>query len=463
LETRLHKVEEILQYLAPDLDLNDPHLLSTDTEQIVATLRRDGLRDGPASKLPVNNAPQQQDTCADAADGSFLETMMENSGSLDLDDQGHWDYHGHSSSIIFMQRLRKQIGNVFSVPLRPLNKPVPIMQMLDSPKSQSESPQDLNGHHLPPTHDLPARDVAMRLCQSAFGHACIVMRFIHEPTFWATFDRVYATSYDQFTNEEHTFLPLLYVAMAVGCLFSTSDAESTIDKAGYEGAIGQGYVTFLFAKISLLMLMSKSRFQYFRAGRHLLDITDCRDLITLQAICFMVLFLQSTAKLSTCYSYVGIALRAALRLGLHRNVAANFDPVESELRKRIFWTVRKMDIYVSSLLGLPQMVNKKDIDQEYPLDIDDEFITPTGILAMPSNRMSFMAGANAHSSLTDVIIKVVKYIYPVKLAKHQSKADHTYMISHAKIREIERDLQVWLENLPPTLRPGSEVSPEYER
>jgi hypothetical protein len=36
-------------------------------------------------------------------------------------------------------------------------------------------------------------------------------------------------------------LPLLYIVMAVGCLFS-DDGVGTLDLAGYEGAIGQGYV-----------------------------------------------------------------------------------------------------------------------------------------------------------------------------------------------------------------------------
>lgn len=205
------------------------------------------------------------------------------------------------------------------------------------------------------------------------------------------------------------------------------------------------------------------RFQYFKAGRQLLDITDCRDLTSLQAICFMVLFLQSSAKLSTCYSYVGIALRAALRLGLHRSVTANFNPIERELRKRVFWVIRKMDVYVSTLLGLPQMLNDEDIDQEYPLDVDDEFITAEGILPMPPGRTSRMAGPNAHTRLVDIIVKVVKYIYPVKNAKHRSKDDQTYMVSHSKIREIERDLQAWMEALPPALRPGEEAPPELER
>jgi hypothetical protein len=77
------------------------------------------------------------------------------------------------------------------------------------------------------------------------------MRFVHEPSFFALLDRVYASSWEQFTNDEHTFLPLLYVVMAVGCLFSDDD-ESTLDVAGYEGAIGQGY-TISMSKLKKIL------------------------------------------------------------------------------------------------------------------------------------------------------------------------------------------------------------------
>lgn len=177
----------------------------------------------------------------------------------------------------------------------------------------------------------------------------------------------------------------------------------------------------------------------------------------------MVLFLQSSAKLSTCYSYVGIALRSALRLGLHRSVHTKFNPVEQEMRKRIFWLIRKMDVYASTLLGLPQMLSEDDIDQEYPLVVDDECITPNGILPMPPNRTPLMAGSNAHARLTNIILKVVKYIYPIKNVRFRSKSDNSYMVSHSKIREIERELQNWMEELPSALRPGTEVSPQLER
>lgn len=77
-----------------------------------------------------------------------------------------------------------------------------------------------------------------------------------------------------------------------------------------------------------------------------MDVTDCRDLTSLQAIVFMIMFLQASAKLSTCYSHIGIALRSAVRMGLHRSVSVNFNPIDRETRKRLFWVIRNMDTYV---------------------------------------------------------------------------------------------------------------------
>ncbi|KAJ5918439.1 hypothetical protein N7466_010431 [Penicillium verhagenii] len=434
LEVRMHKAEALLRSILPDINLDDPELDVRATEQRLVTALKE--KHTPTEALAPKPPAAPVEPTPEGGDESLLETMVDNSGCLDRDDQGHWDYHGHTSGIIFMRRLRKQLGATEL----PITRPGGLTQTLESPKSVSDSPQD---SPFPPTHDLPSRVVARRLCHNALDDACSLMRFIHEPSFFASLERIYDKSPDQYTNEENSFLPLLFIVMAVGCLFS-DDGVGTLDLAGYEGAIGQG-------------------FQFFKAGRQLLEVTDCRDLTSLQAICFMVLFLQSSAKLSTCYSYVGIALRSALRLGLHRNVIADFNPIERELRKRIFWVVRKMDVYVSTLLGLPQMLSDDDIDQEHPLEVDGEFITAEGIIQMPTDYTPLMAGPNAHTRLSNIILKVVKYIYPVKNAKYRSKFDQRYMVSHSKIREIERDLQNWMEELPPALRPGTEVSPQLER
>ena len=173
----------------------------------------------------------------------------------------------------------------------------------------------------------------------------------------------------------------------------------------------------------------------------------------------MIIFLQSSAKLATCYSYIGVALRSAIRMGLHRSIMRNFNPIELETRKRIFWQIRKMDFYVAAMLGLPMMLSEDDIDQELPQEIDDEFITAERILPMPAGRTAFIAATNAHTKMTRILQKVVRYIYPLKgFEQTPENTSGSYSVSHTKIREIEQDLQAWMESLPTALRPGGSAT-----
>ena len=194
----------------------------------------------------------------------------------------------------------------------------------------------------------------------------------------------------------------------------------------------------------------------------MIDITDCRDLISLQTVIFMIIFLQSTAKLSTCYAHIGIALRTCCRLGLHRAVNADFDVIEQEERKRIFWLVRKFDAYVGAMLGLPQMLCEDDIDQELPVEVDDDFVHKDGIKPMPPHVIPLLRATNAHTRLTDILRKVVRYIYPTK-GPGSAPPCHSYSISLQRIRELEHELQHWMDALPIELRPSDNGSAELSR
>ncbi len=196
----------------------------------------------------------------------------------------------------------------------------------------------------------------------------------------------------------------------------------------------------------------------------MIDITDCRDIPSLQTIVFMVIFLQSSAAMSTCYSYIGVGYYAAIRMGLHRALPGRFSPIEEELRKRLFWQIRKMNIFIGSTLGLPLMLNEEDIDQQLPLEIDDEFILADRILPMPPDRLTLMTATNAHTRIVRILRKVIRYIYPLQRYEPSSGLkSQTGVVSHTKIREIECDLQEWMESLPMGFRPGGEVSPELSR
>ena len=213
------------------------------------------------------------------------------------------------------------------------------------------------------------------------------------------------------------------------------------------------------------MLMIYS-FKYFKASRQLLDIADCRDLTSIQAVIYMILFLQSSAKLSQCYAYVGVALRSALRMGLHRShrsFARTFNPIEVETRKRVFWTIRKMDIYIGAMLGLPQTLSDEDIDQDMPVEVDDEYITETGILPMPEGTTALTVAFNAHLKLVQLLTKIVRNVYPIRAKDAQSTQDKSYTVSFSVIRDIEKDLEEWKSNLPAGLDPCKDGTPRLTR
>lgn len=243
LEARLHRAEALLRTVCPDINLEDPHLDVNATGQRLAAAHQSqqakqaagGPTPGTTAVKSSDSGSGQGDAGQEGGEDGLLETMVENSGWLDRDDQGHWDYHGHTSGIIFARRLRRQLGDSSDFPFqRPRTS---ITQLLESPKSTSESsPVDAS---LPPTNDLPPVAVARRLCHNALDDACSLMRFVHEPSFYASLNRIYDKSPDQYTNEENSFLPLLYIVMAIGCLFS-DDGIGTLDVDGYEGAIDQG-------------------------------------------------------------------------------------------------------------------------------------------------------------------------------------------------------------------------------
>jgi len=368
---------------------------------------------------------------------SHLEAMVKATGQLDLDEEGNWDYHGHSSGVSFMSGLR-QFGDMFQIPAdsSPLLKHRSMSQAPSSPTS-TQSIAD-SASTLPTAADLPSKEEAIQLCNYAIIDASAMLRVVHLPTFHKQLDRIYEIPAEQFGNAENSFLPLLFAVLSLGKLFPSNDQH--LDKASYETLIDEG-------------------FKYFRAARQLIDITDCRDLTTLQAIIFMIQFLQSSAKLSTCYAYIGVALRSALRMGLHRSFNSNFNPIESETRKRIFWVIRRMDTYVGAMLGLPRFLEDEDIDQECPAEVDDDYITEAGILPMPEGKISVMAAFNAHTRIVQVLSKICRYVYPIKGTQSAGKSSVTYTVGYSKIRELEQDLSQWLDELPVALKPGGEAPP----
>jgi hypothetical protein len=97
----------------------------------------------------------------------------------------------------------------------------------------------------------------------------------------------------------------------------------------------------------------------------MIDPAYCRDLVTLQAIIFVIMYLQGTGRLSHCYCYLALASGSAFQMGIHRKYTPPpLDPVQVEIRKRVYWSLYTMDIYASTVLGLPRTIADYPSDQE---------------------------------------------------------------------------------------------------
>ncbi|KAF1842958.1 uncharacterized protein K460DRAFT_356749 [Cucurbitaria berberidis CBS 394.84] len=437
LESQLKRAKALLHVVFPTMDLNDSSIDAHLQSGVLPQLPGAAPRPPPVMPTDSHVAQHHGIPPTEETSDSHLEAMVKATGQLDLDEEGKWDYHGHSSGLSFMRGLR-QFGDMFQVPPdqspslkhRTMSKDTPSPNSMQSPAGSYSA--------LPPGTELPSKKEAWALCDRAILNASALLRVVHLPTFYKQLNRMYEVPPENYGTSENSFLPLLYAVLALGKLFGEGDHE--LDIASHDRLTEEG-------------------FKYFKASRQLLDIADCRDLTSLQAIIFMIQFLQSSAKLSTCYAYIGVALRSALRMGLHRSFHMNFTPIETETRKRIFWVLRRMDTYVGAMLGLPHFLEEEDIDQQYPVEVDDEYITETEILPMAEGSISVMAAFNAHTRIVQVLSKICKYVYPIKGTQSDGTNSVTYTVSYSKIRELEQDLAQWLDELPMALKPGGEAPP----
>ena len=236
LEVKLQRAENVLKSVMPGVDLDDasldlgvppgfPHYVKQEDQPVAAGHAR----------------PRQEDANAQhSSDGerdSMLESMVEDTGLLDLDDDGYWDFHGHSSGRAFLRKMREQFGDLMGKPDAPT---LPFLTNPSGSSSPASSMQSPIASRVPNTHDLPTRQCARELCEYALDDALAILRFVHQPTFYAMFDRVYDVRSQDLGSEELAFLPLLYSTIALGSLFARAEG-SQLMTSGFKNAIEQGY------------------------------------------------------------------------------------------------------------------------------------------------------------------------------------------------------------------------------
>lgn len=238
MEKKLNRAESILQLCFPGVSIDDPRF---------NTLLREGKDDEAniAGLLARFNSldPTTTHTMQSHEPDSDLESMVTSKGSLDQNEQGEYNYFGASSGFNFLRRMSDEFGQLVNAKKEANSLPPSHMASGTMSSVMMKIPgltrQDSPLEHETSIDDLPEKSKALRLVHFALDDACAIIPCVHQPSFFAALDRIYELQPEEYNNQDHRFLPLLYVVIALGCLFA-KDEGSELERKGYASATDEG-------------------------------------------------------------------------------------------------------------------------------------------------------------------------------------------------------------------------------
>lgn len=155
--------------------------------------------------------------------------------------------------------------------------------------------------------------------------------------------------------------------------------------------------------------------------------------------------------ISKAYSHICIGISTALRMGLHvtgQPMRLSFTTEELFQRRKVFATLNMMDIYLSSLLGMPNIL--KDADLEQTLSLPDDELHDGGASFIRENPTSAVAETILCQKINLILAKILESRYKVGRRAEQSSLEPEEACTEGydlvAAREVE--LEDWHNSLP---------------
>ncbi|KAI1630290.1 fungal-specific transcription factor domain-containing protein [Exophiala viscosa] len=287
------------------------------------------------------------------------------------------------------------------------------------------APDTHNGHHdtrpLPAPCLLPDYESCVKLSDAYFREIHSQYPFLHEPTFRLWEAKLMPSEMTDMSQFEPVALFFLYMVYAIGALL--------LPRVGYDPKQ-------LYASAQLFVD----------------EVLKLENLEVIQAyLCYAVYSLRSPAGTSV-WRLSGLALRQCIEFGYHRHVnvmgmASTSTPLRTELRKRAFWCAWTVDTMAATILGRPLALQYQMVDCEYPMDIDDMYISDYGILGTvrsPHEPPTSMTKALHAFRVRCLLGRIHASLYS---DIHQSNPPQPAY--QARVDELRKELEDWRASIPP--------------
>lgn len=176
------------------------------------------------------------------------------------------------------------------------------------------------------------------------------------------------------------------------------------------------------------------------------------DLLSVQALLGMALFLQGTPNPQPSFFLIAAAVRLSHSIGLHkRGSGFNLNPSEIEQRNRVFWIAYMLDRDLCLRSGRPPIQDDDDMNVDLPSESPPDNIGNIP-LADGKGKVNLF---RLMCQFAVIASKVYKQLYSVKASK-QSDGELLNTIG-----ELDRELEDWKDTIPIDFRPEHEIKASH--
>jgi hypothetical protein len=240
------------------------------------------------------------------------------------DTHGKFMYVGDSASLSFVQSVRRMVVSAIG-DCDFTNDPLRHQIIESTPSSTMKVP------------DMSPLDLDHEECKRLSQHYLLATSGLIEifdvPTYYRHLDRWVVDK----ARDNDLKSAVFYMVLAIGAQVSSLDGDQTLAE------------------------------KYFNRGRHMavMTFTDAPSLMTIQAYICITMYMLGACRRNAAFMQFGIAVRAAFALGMHKSSThALFDETEAGARRRIWKSVRVLDIFLSASLGRPPATSDLSMERD---------------------------------------------------------------------------------------------------
>ncbi|RMJ13110.1 hypothetical protein BHE90_004907 [Fusarium euwallaceae] len=212
-----------------------------------------------------------------------------------------------------------------------------------SRRRTSSRPQPVDSLTYPmPQQPSPNRHITETMIDAYFRLYHVSYPIVHEPTFRAQYSELIPRP------NGSCWTILAYVVAAIGVWTSSAASSPALD------------MDLFYRARSML------NFDYLEVG----------NLTLVQALTLISNYQQKRDKPNSGYNYLGLAVRMAMGLGLHKEFEGwKISPLNMEIRRRVWWSLCVFDVGATITFSRPDVWPYKGVDVSFPLNVDDKDLT----------------------------------------------------------------------------------------